>query len=82
MGSGGPMAGSSPPADHHMDTSWMKRTLLYGQEQKEAERKTKALCRQLQSDITADAGWKPGKQKGDRSRITPDCGHAKVGICK
>lgn len=64
----GPMAGSAPSADHHMDTSWTKRTLLYGQEQKEARRKTKALCRQLQSDTAADAGWKPGKQKGDRSQ--------------
>ncbi|KAK4832887.1 hypothetical protein QYF61_026437, partial [Mycteria americana] len=48
-----------PLLDHHMDTSWTKHTLLYGQEQKEAERKTKALGRQLQSDSTADAGWKP-----------------------
>jgi len=64
------MAGSSLPADHHMDTSWTKHILLYGQKQKEAEKKTKAtsFCRQLPSDTTANIGWKPGKQKGDRSQ--------------
>lgn len=83
MGSGVPMAGSSPPADHHRDASWTKCTLLYKNRRKLRGRKRHCVdnCRVIPQQVQGGS-LVSRKVTDHRSRITPDCGHAKVGICK